>query len=218
LSQTPSGPSSSSSSSTPTATNFHSLPYSYDDNDDNDDDPDYVPVDVARFSFKETELQAIRDCIQDITLPTWVHRPPTNLGEKRHGKLKAHEYLSLFTCIFPLIVPEFWYTPTATDTHRDHFLCFYHLVTATNIISAFKTSNADADAYTNHYIQYRTAIQHLFPYRAEKPNHHYAMHNGALLKYWGPLASFSEFPGERMNGMLQGINTNNHLSKSFFDT
>ncbi|KAF8235933.1 hypothetical protein L208DRAFT_1254324, partial [Tricholoma matsutake] len=89
--------------------------------------------------------------------------------------------------------------------------CFYNLVAATNIIAAFKTSNADADAHTQHYIQYWSAIQTLFPYRSSKPNHHYAMHNGSLLKYWGPLASLSEFSGERMNGMLQNINTNHHL-------
>ncbi|KAF8231219.1 hypothetical protein L208DRAFT_1102612, partial [Tricholoma matsutake] len=37
------------------------------------------------------------------------------------------------------------------------------------------------------------------------------MHNGALLKYWGPLASFSEFPGKQMNEKLQKMNTNYHL-------
>jgi hypothetical protein len=114
----------------------------------------------------------------------------------------------LFSCIFPLIIPEFWYTTTATETDREHFHCFYHLVAATDIISSLKTSNTHADTYTQHYIQYRTAIQKLFSYRPSKPNHHYAMHNGAQMKYWGPLPSFSEFPGEQMNGMLQGVKTN----------
>jgi hypothetical protein len=208
----------SSLSSTPMPTQSHPNPYAYDrggDDDDDKDDADYVPIDGLPFSFTDTELQAIRDCIRDVTLPTWIQRPPINLGELSHGKLKAQEYLTLFTCIFPLIIAEFWYITTATNFHRQHFHCFYHLVAATNIIAAFKTSNADADAYTQHFIQYRTAIQHLFSYRPSKPNHHYAMHNGLLLKYWGPLASFSEFPGERMNGMLQKIKTNHHLHMSF---
>jgi hypothetical protein len=210
---------SDSPSSTPTVTQSHTNPYAYDfnydDDDDGDDDDSYIPVDSLPFSFTETELQAIRDCIHDITLPTWIQRPPTNLGEPSHGKLKAREYLTLFTCIFPLIIPEFWYITTATNFHRQHFYCFYHVVAATNIVAAYQTSNADADAYTQHYIQYRTAIQQLFPHRPSKPNHHYAMHNGALLKYWGPLASFSEFPGERMNGKLQKMNTNHHLRMCF---
>ncbi|KAK7058235.1 hypothetical protein R3P38DRAFT_2496785 [Favolaschia claudopus] len=37
------------------------------------------------------------------------------------------------------------------------------------------------------------------------------MHNEQLLKYWGPLAGLSEFPGERINGMLQKVKTNRHL-------
>ncbi|KAF8068046.1 hypothetical protein FPV67DRAFT_1669907 [Lyophyllum atratum] len=143
----------------------------------------------------------------------WEGAEDGDMDGERVGRDGKVGWISeLFTCIFPLIIPEFWYATTATNqSHHEHFHCFRHLVSATNIISAFKTSNADADAYTQHYTHYRIAIQHLFPYRPSKPNHHYAMHNGALLKYWGPLASFSEFPGERMNGMLQKINTNRKL-------
>lgn len=207
------------SSTTPTAPEIHPNPYAYDiAEDDNDDDDEYVPIDNMELAFNFTNLQllAIRNCIQNTTLPTWVQRPPSNLGEPSHGKLKAHEYLMLFICLFPLIIPEFWHTPNSQQLYQEHFFCFYNLVAATNIISSFKTSNADADSYTEHYTQYRAAIQRLFSYRPSKPNHHYAMHNGDLLKYWGPLPSFSEFPGERMNGMLQNINTNRRLGMYFY--
>jgi hypothetical protein len=191
-------------------------PYLFDLEENEDpNDLDYIPDNATFFTFTDTEFQAIRNCISNITLPTWVQRPPTNLGEPSHGKLKAHEYLSLFTCIFPLIIPEFWHSATATETSRQHLNSFHHLVAATNIISSFKTSNAKADAYTHHYTQYRASLPALFPGSHSKPNHHYAMHNGALMKYWGPLPSLSEFPGERMNGMLQNINTNRQLSMLF---
>ncbi|KAE9390228.1 hypothetical protein BT96DRAFT_946277 [Gymnopus androsaceus JB14] len=58
---------------------------------------------------------------------------------------------------------------------------------------------------------YRASIQELLLILPQLPNHHYAMHNEFLLKYWGPLAGLSEFPGERINGMLQKIKTNRHL-------
>ncbi|KAF9471292.1 hypothetical protein BDN70DRAFT_977179, partial [Pholiota conissans] len=205
---------STSSSTTPTPRPSQSAqnsnPYIFNDEDDNNDQ-DYIPADISPFSFSNSELQSIRDCIRDVSLPTWVQRPPINLGEPGHGKLKAREYLTLFTNIFPLIIPQLWYSPTATNEQHQHFLCFYHLVAATNIVSSFKTSNAAADEYMQHYIQYRTLIQQLFYYVPSKPNHHYAMHNSDLLKYWGPLPSFSEFPGERINGILQRINTNHRL-------
>lgn len=88
---------------------------------------------------------------------------------------------------------------------------FYHLVASTNIIASFTTSNEEAESYTEHYVAYRASIQQLYTDFTSVPNHHYAMHNEFLLKYWGPLAGLSEFPGERINGMLQKIKTNRHL-------
>ena len=40
------------------------------------------------------------------------------------------------------------------------------------------------------------------------------MHNGAMLKYRGPLPPLSEFLGERINGMLQNVNTNRRIRKN----
>lgn len=209
-------PQSPTPSSTPTPSHNHSQHTENDDNSEtNNHDSDYFPPEESTFNFSEDNLVAIRNCIANVTLPTWVQRPPTNLGDPGHGRLKAQEFLILFTCIFPLVIPELWYTPTSPELLRQHFTSFYHLVTATNIISSFKTSNAAADDFHQHYIQYRTTLQHLFPNHSSKPNHHYAMHNASLMKYWGPLPSFSEFPGERLNGMFQQINTNRRLSMSF---
>ncbi|KDR65037.1 hypothetical protein GALMADRAFT_82353, partial [Galerina marginata CBS 339.88] len=157
-------------------------------------------------------LQAIRTGIRDVSLPTWVQRPPTNLGEAQHGKLKAYEYLTLFIWIFPLIIPEIWYSIQASDHDHDQLECFHHLVSATNIVSSFTTSFAKADEYTHHYTHYRILVQKLFPHFPSKPNHHYAMHNGNLMKRWGPLPCLSENFGERVNGMLQRINTNSRLN------
>jgi hypothetical protein len=211
----------SSSSATPTPDGYQQNPYQFDvphemdDDDDPSKDPDYVDSANLFFSFTDSQLAAIRGCIAGISLPTWVQRPPANLGEKAHGKLKAHELLSLFSCIFPLVIPEFWHIPGATELDLTHLQSFHHLVAATNIVCSFKTSNQAADVYTHHYIQYRLSIRTLFPQFHQRPNHHMAMHNGAQMKYWGPLPSLSEFPGERMNGMLQNINTNRRLRTSF---
>jgi hypothetical protein len=182
-----------------------------DDDEMIDSDSDFVPLDSETFTFSDSELAAIRDCISNISLPTWVGRPPSNLGNKSHGKLKAHELLSLFSAIFPLIIPEFWYSPAATQTQKNQLECFHHLVSATNITCSFKTSNEEADWYTHHYIEYRKLIPALFPQSHSLPNHHFAMHAGSQMKYWGPNPPISEFSGERMNGMLQNISTNRQL-------
>jgi hypothetical protein len=204
----------SSSSTTPTQPLF-----APDIDMDDLHDPDFIPplpLDTPPFNFSEPQLQTIHSCIENITLPTWVQRPPVNLGDPSHGKLKAHEYLTLFTSIFPLIIPELWHGTNTTDFGQDHLQCFHHLVSATNIIASFTTSFQKADDYMHHYVTYRAAIQRLFPHFPSMPNHHYAMHNGDLLKRWGPMPCLSEFFGERVNGMLQSTKTNRRLSEFFF--
>jgi hypothetical protein len=178
----------------------------------------------ALFNFTPAQIQRIHDCLRDISLPSHVNRPPIDLGEASHGKLKANEYLILFCIIFPTILPEFW--ADTTNQPNNFFLDssyqgrmlhnFYHLVASTNIVSSFSTSDAEADEYHLHYLEYRRSVSSLFSNFHSKPNHHYAMHNAEQLKFWGPLAALSEFPGERLNGMFQKIKTNRRMCMFFY--
>ncbi|KAJ3831515.1 hypothetical protein F5878DRAFT_674690, partial [Lentinula raphanica] len=207
-----------SSESTPTP---HNTPPPMDtqenDNTEDEDDPNdfnYNPENEAQsslFFLTDDEIKAIHECIQNVQLPTWVDRPPINLGEKQHGKLKAHEILILFTVIFPLVFPVLWGKNTSTDKEQKLLDSYYQLTAATNIICSFQTSNSEAEKFTEFYVKYRKSIQILFDFAHSLPNHHFAMHNEALLKYWGPLAGLSEFPGERMNGMFQKVKTNRRI-------
>ncbi len=174
------------------------------------EDDTYIDVPDDVYTLPAEYHKCLQQCIRDITLPTWVGRPPANLGEASHGKLRAYDYLVLFSFIFPLVVPKFWWAP---DADRARLQNFHQLVVSTNIVCSFKTSNQDADEYTDLYIRYRRGIRTLYDYWNSKPNHHYAMHNGDILKYWGPIPPLSEFPGERLIGLLQNINTNKKLRK-----
>lgn len=161
-------------------------------------------------AFDSTALAQIHACICDTFVPTWITRPPTNLGEKSHGKLKADQWWTLFTIFLPIVLPELW---LASGSSRDSDLLdnFHHLVMCTNIIGSYVTSNQAADNYLDHYIKYRESSKSLFPKVRPVPNHHYAMHNGEMMKFWGPLPLLSEFPFEQLNGTLQKISTNWHL-------
>ncbi|KAF9035825.1 hypothetical protein BJ165DRAFT_1409207 [Panaeolus papilionaceus] len=158
-------------------------------------------------TFTVSQLSAIRLCITDAVIPSWTARPPTNLGEASHGKLKADEWLVLCTVFLPLILPELWYT----QPFHSLLANFVHLVTCTNILSSHTVTHAYADLYTFHYTEYRRSCLELFPDINSRPNHHFAMHPGELMKFWGPLIKQSEFPGERMNGSLQKIPNNGRL-------
>lgn len=180
------------------------------DDDDNFVDPSFLgEIHEGQDTFGKEEMKKICSCITEMTLPTWVSRPPIDLGKKSagHGKLTAADFLTLFSAVFPLILPEFWYlSDNPVDTAM--LTNFYNLVACTNIVASYTTSDSEAQKFSEHYTAYRTTLPQLFPTYHSLPKHHYAEHLAALLSYWGPLASLNEFAGERLNGMLQRIKTN----------
>lgn len=187
-----------------------------DEDEDMDDSTEYGDTAVyGNFQIPKDALAKIRTCIKEVSLPTWVTRLPENLGEKKHGKLKAEQFLTLFTAILPLVIPE---TELVEDDATNQAMQdgFYDLAAATNILSSFETSDSEAEAFTEHYVSWRKHIQRTYPDCPEPPNLHYAMHNEPILKYWGPMAGLNEFWGERLNGMLQRIKTNRHLCEFVF--
>ncbi|KAJ7160858.1 hypothetical protein C8R46DRAFT_904956 [Mycena filopes] len=151
----------------------------------------------------------IRACIRNVEIPTWVGRPPIDLGEAAHGKLKAAELLTLYTVIFPLIIPELWWNKGEIPNRL--LENFYYLVACLNIIASYETSNAEADQYMEYFVRYRRTMRQLFTRFNSMPNHHFGMHNPDMLKYWGPVAVLSEFPGERLNGEFGKVKTNKRI-------
>ncbi|EEB88832.1 hypothetical protein MPER_13152 [Moniliophthora perniciosa FA553] len=117
---------------------------------DTSHDSTFFDAERQSFSFSKGQLERIRTCIQTVPLPTYIGRPPGNLGEPKHGSLKAYDYLILFTVIFPLILPEFWWNSESSDYHRLVLNNFGYLVASTNIISAYSTSDDDAEEYMHH--------------------------------------------------------------------
>lgn len=201
-----------SGSTTPTPGNLADLTNTLQQDDEDDEDEDDAEDELLDiFNVSGEELSLIWDCIKNVELPTWVGRPPGNLGEAAHGKLKADELLTLFTAILPLVLPEIWLK------HGEHGLKlldnFYHLVACINIVASYATSEREADAYERHFIAYRKSLSELFPFFSPRPNFHFAMHNPENLKWFGPLAALSAFAGERFNGMLGKIKTNRRICK-----
>ncbi|KIK53636.1 hypothetical protein GYMLUDRAFT_250222 [Collybiopsis luxurians FD-317 M1] len=69
------------------------------EDEDGCDNPDFIGVDPGAFQFTSEQVKAICQCITDVMLPSWVERSPGNLGESKHGKLKAHQLWVLFSII-----------------------------------------------------------------------------------------------------------------------
>ena len=157
--------------------------------------------------FTRQLIQDIRTGLSEIYLPDWIDRPPIDLGEASHGKLKADTLFVLFTACLPLIL--FDIGPASQIANFEDVPCnFTDLASCTNIVCSFSTSFLAADTFKEKYASYRLSCEKLFP--GSVPNHHIP----DQLCYWGPLMSLSEFGYEQKNGILQRINSNRRLCES----
>lgn len=161
--------------------------------------------------FDPSAMALIHHCLANSVVPTWIDRPPTNLGDKSHGKLKADNWLVLFSIFLPLILPEIWVANSTRSRSLALLQNFHDLVLCTNIVCSYSVKPENPDIYLRHYIKYRKSSAQLFPNIQSRPNHHYAMHNADQMRFWGPLIMVSEFSYEQQNGFLQKIKTNGHM-------
>jgi hypothetical protein len=83
-------------------------------------------------------MSRVRSGLAAVTVPSWLERPPTNLGEKRHGKLKADTWRILFTVFLPLILPELWHD-ASTESRSKLLLENFHFLVLLHQYSVFYT-------------------------------------------------------------------------------
>lgn len=157
--------------------------------------------------------------LKDVVLPSGIDRVPLNLGEAQHGKLKAAQWKTLFIYVIPLIMPQLLILDVddfkKTSTRALIVENIAKLCRCTQIVLAKKLTEADIKEFEVMYDRYNTTSKGLFNDSRVLPNHHYALHLPGQMRYYGPLMPVSEFPGERVNGILQNVKTNHRTRKSF---
>ncbi|EGG01735.1 uncharacterized protein MELLADRAFT_110771 [Melampsora larici-populina 98AG31] len=147
--------------------------------------------------------------MRDVVIPTGITRLPLNLGETKHGKLKAAQWHSLFAYVIPLIILEL-YVDDPQDipmdsNKRNIIVNIGYLTQCTNIVCAKSVSDADANHFESLYKKYTLSSKKIFHNLIIKPNHHYALHIPEQIRMWGPLGQVAEFAGERLIGVLQNF-------------
>lgn len=176
--------------------------------------PNSSRVAAARAKTKKTRvlgketLHALWSDMGKTVLPSWVTRGPKEVGTARCGKLSADQWRS--TCSIHLVVTliRLW-----GDEPRDSrfFLMltnFMDLVSATKLATARSLSESKITQYELHMKRYLSDMLSLFPHKFVSPNQHLSLHLGKFLRAFGPTHAWGTWAAERMNHVLQGINTN----------
>lgn len=145
--------------------------------------------------FQQARYRQYTQINHGLIRTSWIDRPPSNLGEKAHGKLKADYWFILFTILLVFCLPEFWLMDNTTLSLQllDNFAA---LVGCTNILFNYTASSNSAKIFANMYRSYRHSLSELFPNSGLVPNHHYALHLPWLMELLGPLIRLSEYAGE----------------------
>ena len=96
--------------------------------------------------FNVLTLAEIHNYIANVIILSQINRPPANLGDKCHGKLKADHQLILFTVIFPLILPEIQ-SRTKSQYNLALLKNLYNITTCTHIVMSYMTSSELANTF-----------------------------------------------------------------------
>ncbi|KAI0325706.1 hypothetical protein GY45DRAFT_1260396 [Cubamyces sp. BRFM 1775] len=161
----------------------------------------------ANSVFTGTVLAAIRQDIAAVTLPSWLPRPPRNLGSASHGKLKADQWRTVCTVNMVITLIRLWSASSATNDEKLALANFLHLVAAVDLATRYSMSAERARRFNDHMLEYTRGLRSL--YGADLvPNHHLSLHLADCLLLFGPTFSWWAFPFERYNGLLQKLNTN----------
>ncbi|KAI0657552.1 hypothetical protein C8Q70DRAFT_919435 [Cubamyces menziesii] len=157
--------------------------------------------------FTGAVLDAVRRDIAAVTLPSWLPRPPRNLGSASHGKLKADQWRTVCTVNMVITLIRLWGASSATNDEKLALTNFLHLVAAVDQATRYSMSAERARRFDDHMLEYARGLRSL--YGADLvPNHHLSLHLADCLLLFGPTFSWWAFPFERYNGLLQKLNTN----------
>lgn len=157
--------------------------------------------------FTGQVLDAIRKDIGVIHVPSWLERPPANVGSAATGKLKADHWRTLCTVHMVITLGRLWGGSSASDDERAALENFMHLIAAVDLATRRTMSRERAVSFDRHIEAYLLGIRTLYDAQLV-PNHHLSLHLMDCLLLFGPTHGWWSFPFERYNGMLQKLKTN----------
>lgn len=158
-------------------------------------------------------LKAVRADIATTRLPSWIGRAPVRMGSKRQGKLSADEWRTACTVNLVITLGRLWAVQSASDRQRRMLENFMDLVTATKLATMRSLNAARIKLYHAHMMKYLQGFLELYPDAGFKPNQHISLHLTQMLRDFGPTHAWRCFPFERLNSILQSIDTNKKFGK-----
>lgn len=165
--------------------------------------------------FTNSELQELRKDIRNTLLPSWLEKPPSNIGDRAHGKLKADHWRTLCSVSMVITLVRLWGTSSVSSEQARALDNFMHLVAAVDLATRRSMCPDRANAFDVHMEAYVTGLRSIYNENIV-PNHHLSLHLKECLLLFGPTHGWWAFPFERFNGLVQRLKTNHKPCTSCF--
>lgn len=164
-------------------------------------------------------MEKIHEDMASTVMPTYLGRPPPNIGSKGAGSLSADEWRTFCTVNLPISLIRLWGTGEIEPSDRRPSILrnFLHLVAAVRHCTATRMSQSRIIAFDRAILSYLKGLRTLFPMQNLVPNHHIALHIPEVLERFGPPHSYWAFPFERYIRLLRNANTNSRPGKGILD-
>ncbi|GAW02640.1 serine threonine protein kinase [Lentinula edodes] len=162
-------------------------------------------------------LQRLQQAVREVITPSWVTRPPEEVGLKRAGTLKADHWRTLFSIHLPLALISIWDedSPSAADNASKmapvlqtsmHLTCASIAMTRNNL--SLECRNLFRESIRAHI----EGLKLNFP-GFMLPSHHLSFHIFDFMDSFSNVRNWWAFPFETLIGKMQRISTNHKIGE-----
>ncbi|KAF7368203.1 hypothetical protein MVEN_00139900 [Mycena venus] len=166
---------------------------------------------VQSKAINKESLRFVQEVIAKTVKPAWVNHVPKNYGEKGAGSIKADEWRLLATIYLPIALVILW---GEQAKHAELLKQSMALFQAITIVCRFGMRGDRASRFRNFIKEWVDKLYSCHPHVAihkKRTIVHMAFHIYDFLLLFGPIVGWWCFPIERLIGVLQKINSNNHV-------
>ncbi|KAJ8456027.1 hypothetical protein ONZ51_g12281 [Trametes cubensis] len=160
-------------------------------------------------------LQHIRADMAKTIYPSYLGRPPAEVGSASAGSLSADQWRTFCLVNLPISLIRIWSTAGTSERRTLLLANFLDLVIAVKRGTTRRLNAEVISSYQHHILSYIQGLRELFPDLDLTPNHHIALHLDEVLKTFGPAHAYWSFPFERLIGLIRQIGSNARPSESF---
>ncbi|KAH7872191.1 uncharacterized protein C8R40DRAFT_1053087, partial [Lentinula edodes] len=165
-------------------------------------------------------LQTVQKAIREISVPSWIVRPPSDMGLPQAGTLKADHWRVLFNIHLPLALISMWGkgSPSAVDNAADMVPVLetsMHLTCVSILMTRNSLSPKTRDQFRSSLREHILGLKQIFP-GFILPTHHLAFHIYDFMESFSTVRNWWGFPFERLIGKVQRMPTNHKIGQLEF--